>query len=83
MADGTGYEKARMADDATQASIDSRMAELNSLFGQFNPSYRAVNLKKPELGKFTVDPAEIRQDQALPGESRYYYSQMKKKKEIV
>lgn len=83
MANGSGYEAAKAAAAGTQSSIDGRMAELNSLFGQFNPTYRAVNTKKPELGKYTVDPAQINADQSIPAESRYYLPQIRKRQELV
>ncbi|MDP4225063.1 MAG: hypothetical protein Q8910_01640 [Bacteroidota bacterium] len=81
MADGSGYATAKAAAAGTQAGIDGRIAELNALFGQFNPTYRAVNTKTPELSKFTVDNAQINSDQGLPAESRYYMTMLNKKKQ--
>ena len=81
MADGTGYEAAKAAGDASQNSINARFDQLNSLFGQFAPHYRALNLQDPTLGKYTIDPAQIRADQNLPAESRYYNTQIRKRKE--
>ncbi len=83
-ADGTGYEAARSAAAASQAGIESRQNQLAALFGQFKPTFnaRALNLKTPELGQFTVDPAQISADKSLPTESSYYLSQLKKKQEL-
>jgi len=82
-ANGSGYEAARAAGQASQGSINDRMAQLNALFGQYAPTFttRAVNTKTPELGKFTVDPGQIKADSNLPAESSYYLSQLKKKQE--
>lgn len=82
-ADGSGYEQARQAAAATQAGIESRQNQLAALFGQFKPTFnaRAMNLKTPELGKFTVDPAKISADQNLPSESSYYLTQLRKKQD--
>lgn len=82
-ASGASYEGTRAATAGTRAELDSRNAQLNALFGQFAPSFtaKAVNTKTPELGQFQVDPAQIRADQNMPGESRYYLSQIKKKQQ--
>ena len=83
-ATGAGYGAARAAGQASQNSINDRMAQLNQLFGQFSPTFnaRAVNTKTPELGQFTVDPAQIKtQGQGLPAESSYYLQQLKKKQD--
>lgn len=82
-ADGTGYEQARQAAAASQAGIEDRQNQLAALFGQFKPTFnaRAMNLKTPELGQFTVDPAQISADQNLPSESSYYLTQLKRKQQ--
>jgi len=83
-ATGAGYGAARAAGQASQNSINDRMAQLNQLFGQFSPTFnaRAVNTKTPELRQFTVDPAQIKtQGQGLPAESSYYLQQLKKKQD--
>lgn len=84
-ATGAGYQAARAAAAGTRSEIDSRTAQLNALFGQYAPTFnaRAVNLKTPELGKFTVDPAQLRSDQSLPTDSRVYMSALKKKQQGV
>ena len=84
MANGTGYAQARAAGDASQASINSRMGELANLFGTYKPTYnaRAMNLKGPDLSKFTVDKTvDINSDKSLPTESSYYQTMLNKKKQ--
>lgn len=73
-----------IANADTQAQIDQRFANLNSLFGQFAPKYnvREVAPKAVNLNSYSVDPAQIRLDQNLPAESRYYGTQLKKKQEL-
>lgn len=70
---------------ATQDEINRRMDELDSLFGQFNPTYNAkqMNIKTPELSKFTIDPGQINTDKTLPAESSYYLPMLKKKEQLV
>lgn len=85
MANGQGYAAARSAGDASQASINDRMDQLASLFGQYKPTYnaRSMSLKTPELSKFTVDKAALKNsDSRLPAESSYYLTQLKKKQEL-
>lgn len=84
-ATGQGYEAARAAGQSSQNSINDRMSQLNSLFGQYKPTFnaRAMNLKTPELGQFTVDPAQIRNNNSgQPAESSYYINQLKRKEEL-
>lgn len=83
-ATGAGYEAARNAAAATRAEIDARTAQLSSLFGQYAPTFnaRAVNLKTPELGQYTVDPAQIRGDQSVAAENRVYLPNIKKKQQL-
>lgn len=81
-----GFETAGgAANAATQAEIDQRFATLNSLFGQYAPTYSAkrMDFKKPELAKYAVDPAQIGLNNNLPAESRYYGTQLKKKQEMA
>lgn len=85
MANGKGYAAARSAGDASQASINDRMGQLASLFGQYKPTYnaRSMSLKTPELSKYTVDKAALKNsDSRLPAESSYYLTQLKKKQEL-
>lgn len=74
-------QDAGIATDATQAALTARNNELNALFGQFQPTIdpQAVNLKTPELGKYTVDPASIRYGQQGPAETSAYLPSLKKK----
>lgn len=71
------------AASAAKAAADSRNAQLNALFTQFNPQLtaKAVNLKAPELGKYTVDPAVIKQGGNSPAETAYYLPGIKKKQQ--
>lgn len=78
------YEQnAGLATDGTQNELNSRMAQLNALFGQFKPTYnmRATPTQKVDLNSFSVDPAQFRLDQSAPAESRYYAPQLKKKQQ--
>lgn len=74
-----------IANADTQAQIDQRYANLQSLFGQFAPSYnvRAVAPKAVDLNSYSVDPAQIRLDQNSPAETRYYAPQLKKKQQGI
>ena len=71
------------ATDATARSLDARAGTLQSLFGQYAPSYtaKAMNLKTPELGQYQLDPGAIRQDQSLPAETRAYLPGIKEREE--
>lgn len=85
MANGQGYAAARAAGDAARNSVSERQNQLASLFGQYKPTFAAkqINAKQPELGKFTVDRAQINSQQSgLPAESSYYLNQLNKKKQI-
>lgn len=78
------YEQnAGLATDGTQNELNSRMKQLNALFGQFKPTYnmRATPTQKVDLNSFSVDPAQFRLDQSAPAESRYYAPQLKKKQQ--
>jgi len=82
-ATGAGYEGVRAATAGSRAEIDSRAAQLNSLFGQFAPTFnaRAVNTKTPDLKSYQLDPALIKGDQNIPQESRFYLPNLKKKEQ--
>lgn len=83
-ATGQGYTQARNAAAATAAGISERQAQLGNLFSQFAPSYNArqMNLRTPELGRFTVDPAQIRSEgQGTPSEASYYLNQIRRRDE--
>ena len=71
------------ATDATARSLDARAGTLQSLFGQYAPSYtaKAMNLKTPELGQYQLDPGAIRQDQGLPAETRAYLPGIDRRRE--
>ena len=71
------------ATDATARSLDARAGTLQSLFGQYAPSYtaKAMNLKTPELGQYQLDPGAIRQDQSLPAETRAYMPGIDRRRE--
>jgi hypothetical protein len=69
---------------AASAQISSRDAQLNALFSQFAPQFsaKAVNLQKPELGKYAVDRAAVQQGQGqFPGETAYYLPALRKKQQ--
>lgn len=82
-ASGQGYAQARSAADASRNSVDARQAQLDALFGTYKPQYtaRATNLQTPTLGNYTIDPAQINGNQNLSVDSRYYGSQLQKKKQ--
>lgn len=82
-ASGQGYAQARSAADASRNSVDARQAQLDALFGTYKPQYtaRATNLQTPTLGKYTIDPAQINGNQNLSVDSRYYGTQLQKKKQ--
>jgi hypothetical protein len=66
------------------AQISSRDAQLNNLFAQFSPTFsaKAVNLQKPELGKYAVDRAAVQQGKGqYPGETAYYLPALRKKQQ--
>jgi hypothetical protein len=80
------YEQQAGQDTAgTQAALNARMSELSSLFGKYTPKYTQQNVtaNKVNLGKYQVDPAQLKLDQNLPAESRYYSPQIKKKQELA
>lgn len=83
MANGSGYAAARAGAQGVQNEINSRQDQLNSLFSQFKPTFasKAMNLQKPELGKYTVDRAQVNADRSLPAESSYYQTQLRKKQQ--
>lgn len=71
------------AASAAKAAADSRNAQLNALFTQFQPTLnsRAVNLKTPDISKYTIDPAVIKQGGNSPAETAYYLPGIKKKQQ--
>ena len=83
MANGSGYAAARAGAQGVQNEINNRQDQLNSLFSQFKPTFasKAMNLQKPELGKYTVDRAQVNADRSLPAESSYYQTQLRKKQQ--
>lgn len=76
-------QDAGMATDGTQNEINSRMAQLNALFGQFKPSYnvRATPTKAVDLNSYSVDPAQFRLNQGGGGGENYYNPMLKKKQQ--
>lgn len=79
-ATGGGYQDAKSGAATTQQMINDRMAQLDSLFGQYNPTYTA-NLTPPDLNKYNVDPAAINLNNSNPGTSGNYYATLLKKKQ--
>lgn len=79
MADGTGYDAARAASDATQAGINSRYNELASLFDKYKPTYSAIDT--PDMAKYTADKAAIKVGGGQSDPSMYYSNLFKKKQE--
>jgi len=78
------YEQdAGLATDGTQNEINSRMAQLNALFGQFKPSYnmRATPTQAANLNSYSVDPAQLRIGQQQQGGDNFYTRQLKKKQQ--
>lgn len=76
------YEQdAGLATDATQNEINSRFSTLQSLLGQYKPTYntKTVTAAPAEFNKFSVDPAQLKLNQNLPAETRYYGQNLKKK----
>lgn len=66
------------------AQIAQRDAQLNALFSQFAPQFSAktVSAERPELGKYTIDQAAVRQGQGqYPSETAYYLPALRKKQE--
>lgn len=83
-ASGLGYAQARAAAQGSRDSVNSRMAQLEQLFGQYQPTFNAkeVNVRTPELSRFTVDRAQIASEgQGTPAESSFYLSQLRRKNE--
>lgn len=82
-ANGGGYAAARAATAQSRADLDARTAQLNSLFGQYAPSFtaKAMNLKTPDLAQYQVDRAQITGDQSVPSQYRAYLPQIKKREE--
>lgn len=76
-------QDAGLATAGTEAELNSRTAALQSLFGQYAPSFtaRAMNLKTPELGKYTLDPGQIKLGQNQ-GSGSYYTNPIKKRQEL-
>lgn len=81
---GRGYAGAMAASAGTRSQIASRDSQLNNLFNSYAPSLApaAVNLKTPELGKYTVDKAAIQGGGNTPAETAYYAPQLKKRQEL-
>lgn len=67
----------------TQSEIDQRTQALNALFGQFAPSFNvaAPTTQVRDLASYQVDPAQVRGDQNLPAETRYYSPILKKRQQ--
>ena len=66
------------------AQIAQRDAQLNNLFSQFAPQFSAktVSTEKPDLGKYTVDRAAVRQGQGqFPSATAYYLPALRKKQQ--
>lgn len=69
---------------SANAQIAQRQASLDALFNQYAPQFSAktVNAERPELGKYTIDQAAVRQGQGqYPSETAYYLPALRKKQE--
>lgn len=78
-------QDAGYATAGTQTELDQKLAQLNSLFGGYNPSYntKAVNLRNPELAQYQVDPAKIGLSQDQASSYNYYNPLLRKKQQQV
>ena len=69
---------------SANAQIAQRQASLDALFNQYAPQFsaKAVSAERPELGKYTIDKAAVRQGQGqFPSETAYYLPALRKKQE--
>lgn len=69
---------------SANAQIAQRQASLDALFNQYAPQFSAktVSAERPELGKYTIDKAAVRQGQGqYPSETAYYLPALRKKQE--
>lgn len=69
---------------SANAQIAQRQASLDALFNQYAPQFSAktVSAERPELGKYTIDQAAVRQGQGqYPSETAYYLPALRKKQE--
>jgi len=84
-AGGGGYVEAKAAGADTQSRINDTMSQLDSLFGNYQPTYtpKAINLTTPDLSKYQLDPATISGNQNMPQDTRYYGGMLKRKKELT
>lgn len=78
-------QDAGQATGDSQAQLNDRMAQLQALFGQFQPTYnvKAAPARSAEFNKYSVDPAQIGLNQNTPAETRFYAPQLKKKQGLV
>ena len=76
-------QDAGMATSGTEAELNQRASNLESLFGRYAPTFtaRAMNLKTPELSKYTLDPGQIKLGQNQ-GSGSYYTNPIKKRQEL-
>jgi hypothetical protein len=86
LAQKLGFQKdAGIATTATESALNQKAETLKRLFGQFTPTFKPQSVKayNPELGKYQVDPMQIKLGQSgLPEQQRYYYPQIKKKEQL-
>lgn len=83
-ANGGGYANAKANSASTQERINEAMSELDSLFRSYNPTYtpKEINLKTPDINKYTIDKGNIETNSNLPVETRYFLPQLKKRQEL-
>lgn len=87
MAGGESYESARDARLPFRAAINANLGRLDNLYDEYRaPRFdpRQVVVKKPELGKYNVDPRALRlgqQNPDLPAEVVNYLPFLKKDEE--
>lgn len=87
MAGGESYEQARDARTPFRESINANLGRLDNLYNEYRaPRFdpRDVVVKKPELGKYTVDPRALRlgqQNPDLPAEVVNYLPFLKEEEE--
>lgn len=81
---GGGYDQVRTAMSPYTAAIDSRTAEIDSLFDKYRTPYnvKAVDVRTPDLASYTVDRAQINaNNQGGADATNPYYNFLKAKDE--
>jgi hypothetical protein len=76
------YEQdAGLATDGTQNEINARFGTLQSLLGQYKPTYntKTVTADPAKFSEYSVDPAKLQLNSNQPAETRYYGTNLKKK----